>query len=179
MSGMNLDEVVSAGHGTLGSGGEGGDHLLDLVHRQGVRFAMEIIVGIIRWSDDLPAAILGKDVLAAIRFSGGVGRALAAGMSELEMMLRNEKNLNANLSVLGVDNIHNSLEARNEVVTPNANIATIEEKKKNLHRRDAALWSNSSGFLDDPTKATMRIIRIMTHDNVIYMTILVSGKLCS
>lgn len=141
--------------------------------------AVKIVVGIIRRSDHLPAALLGKDVLTTVGFAGSVGRALAARVSELAMMTREERHLNADLAVLGVDDAHDSLEAGNEVVSPNANIATIEGSAHNLHRRNAALGSHRRSLLNDATEAAMGIVSIVAHDNVIHLTVLISGKLCS
>ena len=141
--------------------------------------AVKIVVGIIRRSDHLPAALLGEDVLTALGFAGSVGRALAARVSELAMMTREERHLNADLAVLGVDDAHDSLEAGNEVVTPNANIATIEGSAHNLHRRNAALGSHRRSLLNDATEAAVRIVSIVAHNNIIHLTVLIGSKLCS
>ena len=95
------------------------------------------------------------------------------------MMTREERHLNADLAVLGVDDAHDSLEAGNEVVTPNANIATIEGSAHNLHGRNAALRSHRRSLLNDATEAAVRIVSIVAHNNIIHLTVLIGGKLCS
>ena len=85
--------------------------------------------------------------------------------------------LNADLSVLGVDDLHDSLQIGDEVVAPDTNVTTITPTLRTLRGRNATLGRHSRRLLDDATEATMGIVRIVAQYNVVCDTVTICGKL--
>lgn len=88
-----------------------------------------------------------------------------------------QPHLNTDLSVLGVNDLHNSLQIGDEVVAPDTNVTTITPTLRTLRGRNATLGRHGRRLLDDATEATMGIVCIVAQYNVVCNTVTLCSKL--